>query len=181
MGELGESRMGALKKFMTYHQIGEDDFALESFYKNWQRWEKRFFEKKVQNEATKKPPIVLSVHSVCRPSKKIIIWTDVVAACNAFYHCGRENLILHDFETETVCGTFRKKYNPLQSLVYAQARQVMYYLIHEHCNLTARQIATLIPQSFQHIAKSISLVESHAILYESTREEIEAIERILGV
>ena len=181
VGDLGESNMGALKLFRKKHDIGEDDFGLDSSYKNWQRYQIKKYRKKNKNHCTENRNTVLQKGNVCATAKNQILWTEIVSAINGFYHCGRENLFLADQKIETDFGVFKKKFNPLQVAIYAHARHVMYYLIQEHCKFNTRQIAELFPQSYRTVAYGIAQIRDQVVLYESLQQEITEIERHLKV
>lgn len=181
LGDLGESNMGALKLFREKHDIGEDDFGLDSSYKNWQRYQIKKYGKKNKNHCTKKSDNVLQKNTECATAKNQILWTDIVAAVNGFYHCGRENLFLKNQTVETPFGIFEKKFDTFQVAIYAHARHVMYYLIHEHCDFSSRKIAELFPQSYRTVAYGIAQIRDQVTLYESLQYEITEIEKNLKV
>lgn len=181
LGEAGESRMGALKLFRQKYNIGEDDFAQDSSYKNWQRWENRIYKK---NQKKNVPSISNTVleNTMLRDTRKTPpLWSDVVRVISYYYKVGKENLIFQDQIIETCCGTFIRKYDAAFARLFAHPRHMMYYLIYTHCNFTTYQISELFPQSRRHIERSIKTIQDYGILYEQTATEIDELEKILQV
>ena len=181
---LSEKRRTALKAFINYFNISEDDFELDSLYKNWQRWETRFLKKNEGNQKKYFPKScssVLNCTMLGEMRQFVMTWQKIVTVVNCYYHCGQVNLLLANQEIETLLGTIKINYDPIAAKKYVHCRHMLYYLLHAHCDLTAAQISKIIPQSRRMINYAINSITSKAAIYDDIAEEIEDLERMLGI
>ena len=173
----GMTKMGALKLFIRNNNLTEDDFSLESFYKNWQRYQ----EKKIKNSCQKNTTVRVENKLLGAKGKFPLVWEKILEVVNYYYSCGKENLICQDYTLETPFGNFERKYQKEDAAKFNPAKYVFFFLLAKHSKMIHSNISKIANTPRRTVSYGIQKIKNELPFYDDLAREIAEIEAILKV
>lgn len=170
----------ALKNFLEYYNISEDDYSLETAYTAWKRFKNNFHPKNDKKYATFWSGFEPQKQDVCRVEAALPIppiW--VLKSVNDFYKCGYVNLLCKNITIQHKNRSFTYVFDKTVARQFSHQRKVLFYLMYKKCGLTVRNISKITNLSFQQIHKCIQQISFESSIYAELSEEIRGIEQLI--
>lgn len=137
----GDSRMNALKKFCDLNDITEDDLALGSGYKSWQRYQ----DWKEKNKAKTVRKYVKNVSKNGTRYKRLngrrpVPAQIIIRLVNNYFPCGLCNLLYRPIQIKRYGQRFKYCFDAREANKFRYERAMLCYLLSRYGCLSSRNI-----------------------------------------
>lgn len=150
----GVSAQGALKNFLSYYNITEDDFGLDSAYQAWKRYKRYFLPKNRENN--------------------FLFWSSSVPQKKAKRKC--KTYVSSDILVPSVFEYFEGE---IPDMIYI--KKITAFLLHRYSKLTHQQISKLFDVSRRQIGNYINDIDFALNYYDNVKLDVIGITDMLNL
>lgn len=175
----GDNRMGAQKRFCDLHNVSEDDFALMTAYKSWQR-NQTFLQKNSiipfaqmgKNVQVKRTGYKVPAH------RRIVSFNKILRIVNDYYECGLVNLLYRPIRIKRNKRPFIYAFDKKYAQNFTYQRAMLCYLLSRYGLLSTKQILSHFNfKDIRVIQKYIADIKAQVKIYDDVKIDIKHFEK----